>query len=69
MRCTTVLDVKCLLQLGGFCKVSSAKQGGSQCKTGFSDLQNVAMNRSVIQRTATKFGGKKLILGAVLLSI
>jgi hypothetical protein len=28
---------------------------GARCKTGFSDLQNVAINFCIVQRSATKF--------------
>jgi hypothetical protein len=39
------------------------KQVGSRCKTGFSDLQHVATNYCVVQRTATKFSKDNLYRG------
>jgi hypothetical protein len=38
------------------------KQGGSRCKTGFPYLQNVSLNRCVVQRTAQNFKEKTTFL-------
>jgi hypothetical protein len=44
------------------------KQGGSQCKNGFFDFQNVAINCCVVQQNATKFCKDKLYRGTVSLA-
>jgi hypothetical protein len=43
--------------------------GGSRCKTGFSDLQNVATNCCFVQRTAAKFRKDTLYHGTVPLTV
>jgi hypothetical protein len=45
------------------------KTGCSQCKTGFCDLQNVALNCCVVQRTTIKFYNEALYRGTAPVTI